>query len=155
MPEKVPRGLGPPLSSEASTASGICSTASWPRSVQTADGFCFNGFCSSLQKHGGDDKGLHPYDGETSHKYTGPQPPYEWLNTDEKYSWVKAPTFYGEPAQVGPLSWLLAWVAAKHEPALRYTNKVVDTVAAVGGVKIGVDALHSTIGRHATRAISR
>ena len=24
-----------------------------------ADGFAFNGFCSSLQKHGGDDKGLH------------------------------------------------------------------------------------------------
>ncbi len=24
-----------------------------------ADGFCFNGFCASLQKHGGDDEGLH------------------------------------------------------------------------------------------------
>jgi hypothetical protein len=24
-----------------------------------ANGFCFNGFCASLQKHGGDDKGLH------------------------------------------------------------------------------------------------
>lgn len=24
-----------------------------------ADGFCYNGFCASLQKHGGDDEGLH------------------------------------------------------------------------------------------------
>ena len=28
-------------------------------SGNVADGFAFNGFCSSLQKHGGDDKGLH------------------------------------------------------------------------------------------------
>ncbi|MFZ5512869.1 MAG: nickel-dependent hydrogenase large subunit [Pseudomonadota bacterium] len=89
---------------------------------------------------------LHPYKGETIPEYTD-------FEDDGKYSWVKAPTFYGEPAQVGPLSWLLAWLAAKYEPAERYTTKLVNTVEAVGKIKIGVDALHSTIGRHAARAV--
>ncbi|MEW5889436.1 MAG: nickel-dependent hydrogenase large subunit [Pseudomonadota bacterium] len=89
---------------------------------------------------------LHPYKGETVPEYT------DWQENG-KYSWVKAPSFYGEPAQVGPLSWLLAWLAAKYEPALRHTARLVNTVEAVGKVKIGVDALHSTIGRHAARAI--
>jgi len=91
-------------------------------------------------------KALHPYKGETVPQYT------DW-QADGKYSWVKAPTFYGEPAQVGPLSWLLAWLAAKYEPAERHTKRLIDTVQAVGGPKIGADALHSTIGRHAARAI--
>ena len=46
---------------------------------------------------GGDDKSLHPYKGETTPKYTD-------FQDDGKYSWLKAPTFYGKPMQVGPLA---------------------------------------------------
>ena len=33
----------------------------------------------------GDQKGKHPWEGETSPRYSGPKPPYEFLNTDAKY----------------------------------------------------------------------
>lgn len=38
----------------------------------------------------GDAAALHPYNGETTAEYTGPKTPYQWLQTDEKYSWLKA-----------------------------------------------------------------
>ncbi|HET7831632.1 MAG TPA: nickel-dependent hydrogenase large subunit, partial [Gallionella sp.] len=43
---------------------------------------------------------LHPFKGETVPNYTD-------FQDDGKYSWVKSPTFYGKPAQVGPLSRVL------------------------------------------------
>ena len=39
----------------------------------------------------GDSKGKHPWVGETTPNYTGPKPPYEFLDTSKKYSWVKTP----------------------------------------------------------------
>jgi Ni,Fe-hydrogenase I large subunit len=51
-----------------------------------------------------DSQGKHPWDGETRPNYTGPQPPYEFLNTDEKYTWMKAPRLNDEPMEVGPLA---------------------------------------------------
>ena len=38
---------------------------------------------------GGDTTALNPFRGQTNPAYTGPQPPYEWLNTDTKYSWLE------------------------------------------------------------------
>jgi [NiFe] hydrogenase large subunit/hydrogenase large subunit len=38
----------------------------------------------------GDGKAKHPWQGETTPNYTGPQPPYKFLQTEQKYSWVKA-----------------------------------------------------------------
>ena len=38
---------------------------------------------------GGDDQGLHPWQGETEFNFTGPKPPFEHLNVDGKYSWLK------------------------------------------------------------------
>ena len=35
----------------------------------------------------------HPYEGETNPRYTGPKPPYEFLEVDQKYSWLKAPRY--------------------------------------------------------------
>ena len=60
----------------------------------------------------GDDKGLHPYEGETSHNYTGPKPPYEFLDTDGKYSWVKSPRYMDQPMEVGPLARILVAYAS-------------------------------------------
>jgi len=88
----------------------------------------------------------HPYEEETEPKYTD-------FQEDGKYSWVKAPTFLDEPAQVGPLANVLCMFAAGHKPTQKYATQVLDTVSSLAGVKVGIPALHSTIGRVAGRAI--
>ena len=96
---------------------------------------------------GGDGKGLHPYDGETSHNYTGPRPPYDFLDTDDKYSWVKAPRYMDQPMEVGPLARMVVAYARGHK-------EVQDTVNFVlGKLGVGPDALFSTLGRTAARGI--
>lgn len=90
---------------------------------------------------------LHPFEGETEPEYTD-------FQDAGKYSWVKSPTFLGKPAQVGPLARVLAMAAAKHEPTLKYLTQVLDTASTVAGTKIPLAAVHSTIGRHAARAVS-
>jgi hydrogenase large subunit len=90
---------------------------------------------------------LHPYKGETDPQYTD-------FQDNGKYSWVKSPTFQGQPAQVGPLARVLAMVGAGHKPTINTLNRVLDTAGAIAKTKIPVAALHSTIGRHAARAVS-
>ncbi|MBI4989836.1 MAG: nickel-dependent hydrogenase large subunit [Rhodocyclales bacterium] len=92
-------------------------------------------------------KSLHPYKGETKPQYTD-------FKDDGKYSWLKSPTFYGKPAQVGPLARVLCMLAAGHEPTKKYATAALDTVSALAKTKVGLDAMHSTIGRHAARAVS-
>ena len=95
----------------------------------------------------GDKKGLHPYDGETTPKYTGPKPPYEFLDTDNKYSWVKSPRYNDQPMEVGPLARnLVAYVGGNPD-----VKGAVDFVLAKLGV--GAGALFSTLGRTAARGI--
>ena len=94
----------------------------------------------------GDNATLHPYKGETTPNYTD-------FQDEGKYSWLKSPTFYGKPAQVGPLSRMLAMLAAGHEPTKKYATLALDTVSSLAKTKIGLDAMHSTIGRHASRAV--
>jgi hydrogenase large subunit len=95
-----------------------------------------------------DQKGpLHPYRGETKPNYTD-------FKDDGAYSWLKSPTFYGKVAQVGPLARVLTMLAAGHEPTKKYATQTLETVSALAKTPIGVDAMHSTIGRHAARAIS-
>jgi len=88
----------------------------------------------------------HPYDESTDPDYTG-------FKDDGKYSWVKAPSFYDKPAQVGPLANVLCMFAAGHEPTRKYVTLTLDTVSKLAGAQVGPEALHSTIGRHAGRAI--
>jgi len=89
---------------------------------------------------------LHPYVGETNPEYTD-------FNDDGKYSWVKAPTFYDNRAQVGPLANVLAMFIAGHEPTTRNLTRLIEIASAVAGAEIPLAALHSTIGRHAARAV--
>ena len=91
-------------------------------------------------------KPLHPYEGETKPNYTD-------FKENEKYSWLKSPTFYGKVAQVGPLANVLCGLAAGHEPTKKYATLALDTVSALAKTKVGLDAMHSTIGRHAARAV--
>jgi hydrogenase large subunit len=59
----------------------------------------------------GNGSGLHPWEGETKLNYTGPKPPYEHLNVDEPYSWLKTPRWKGHAVEVGPLSRMLVGYA--------------------------------------------
>ncbi len=95
----------------------------------------------------GDQAAKHPWDGETNPKYTGPRPPYEFLETDKKYSWLKAPRYNGLPMEVGPLARMLVAYAAGHQGV----KSAVDGVLKKLGV--GPAALFSTLGRVAARGI--
>jgi hydrogenase large subunit len=96
--------------------------------------------------YSGDGKALHPYKGETVPRYT------DWQDAG-KYSWIKAPTFNGERAQVGPLANVLAMVAAGHEPTKKHLTRLLKIASTVAGTEIPVSAVHSTIGRIAARAV--
>ena len=63
----------------------------------------------------GNDKGKHPWDGETKLHYTGPKPPYDQLEVEQKYSWLKTPRWKGQPMEVGPLARLLVGYASGRE----------------------------------------
>jgi len=96
---------------------------------------------------GGNDKGLHPWTGETNIKYTGPTPPFETLEGHDKYSFLKTPRWKENPMEVGPLARLLVSYAAGH-------TDVKETVGMVlGKLNVPVDALFSTLGRTAARGI--
>ena len=92
-------------------------------------------------------KGLHPYDGKTEPHYTGPKPPYEHLDTDKKYTWVKAPRYDEKAMEVGPLARVLVAYVSGHKE----TKAAVDMVLAKLGV--GPAALFSTLGRTGARGI--
>ena len=96
---------------------------------------------------GGDDKGLHPFNGETKPNYTGPNPPYERLTTDAKYSWLKAPRYDGLPMEVGPLARMLVAYGSGHPRVKELVGMVL------GKLGVGAEALFSTLGRVAARGI--
>ena len=92
-------------------------------------------------------KGLHPWDGESEGKYTGPKPPYQNLDTDKKYSWVKAPRYEDQPMEVGPLARLLVAYGSGHKQVKEAVDGVLNKLG------VGPAALFSTLGRTAARGI--
>lgn len=102
----------------------------------------------SWYKYGaGDAQGLHPFKGETELNYTGPKPPYEHLDVDQKYSWLKSPRWKGKAMEVGPLARVLMLYASGNAQAkelVGYTLKTLD---------VPVEALFSTLGRTAARTL--
>jgi hydrogenase large subunit len=89
----------------------------------------------------------HPYEGETNPKYTGPKPPYEFLEVDQKYSWLKAPRYEDKPMEVGPLArFLVAYASGQPD-----VKALVDSTLAA--LKAPPAALFSTLGRIAARAL--
>jgi Ni,Fe-hydrogenase I large subunit len=95
----------------------------------------------------GDQGAKHPYRGETKPKYTGPKPPFEHLQVDQKYSWLKAPRYQDHAMEVGPLSRMLVAYASGHPDV----KPVVDAVLAK--LNAPATALFSTLGRIAARAV--
>jgi hydrogenase large subunit len=102
----------------------------------------------SWYEYGDGDQGAkHPYQGETKPKYAGPKPPFEHLEVDQKYSWLKAPRYQDHAMEVGPLSRMLVAYASGHP----------EVKAAVDGILAKLNApataLFSTLGRIAARAV--
>jgi Ni,Fe-hydrogenase I large subunit len=95
----------------------------------------------------GDQAGLHPYDGETKPKYSGPPTPWEYLQGEDKYTWMKAPRYDGMPMEVGPLARMLVAYGSGHEGARELVGEVL------GRLEVGPEALFSTLGRTAARGI--
>jgi len=95
----------------------------------------------------GDGVGLHPWSGETDLNYTGPKPPYELLNVDEKYSWLKTPRWNDTPMEVGPLARVLMMYAKGDKQITELTNMVL------GKLNAPITAVFSTLGRTAARGI--
>jgi hydrogenase large subunit len=89
---------------------------------------------------------LHPWKGETD-------PQFDKFDPEGKYTWVKAPRFNGHPMQVGPLAQILVGFAAGDPLTVKHATAALNLIGAVAGRKVGPEVLHSTLGRHAARAI--
>jgi Ni,Fe-hydrogenase I large subunit len=95
----------------------------------------------------GDQAAKAPSVGETNPKYTGPKPPFEFLEVDKKYSWLKAPRYDDQVMEVGPLSRMLVAYASGNQEV----KTMVDGVLAKFNAP--PTALVSTLGRIAARAL--
>ncbi|WP_028320012.1 nickel-dependent hydrogenase large subunit [Desulfatiglans anilini] len=82
----------------------------------------------------------HPYKGQTA-------PQHGDYDPDNRYSWIKAPRYEGEPCEVGPLARMLVAYARGKDSARKLVD---DTLARLG---VPVTALFSTLGRTAARAL--
>jgi hydrogenase large subunit len=95
----------------------------------------------------GKDKGLHPWKGESKINYNGPQPPFENLDTNKEYSFVKTPRWNGHAMEVGPLARMLVGYARGREDYKEVVNKALTDLG------VPVTALFSTLGRTAARGL--
>ena len=98
----------------------------------------------------GKDVPLHPYDGETSPKYTGPSADDEGYKDDDfdvegSYSWIKSPRWNGKAMETGPLARLNMMIASGNQQAI---NLVDDALLRLG---LEMPALYSTLGRTLAR----
>jgi len=91
--------------------------------------------------------GLHPYKGETEFDFTGPNPPYDQLDIEKGYSWLKSPRWKGKPMEVGPLSRMLMMYASGNDQAKALVDYTLTTL------DVPVTALFSTLGRTAARTL--
>lgn len=101
----------------------------------------------SWYEYSGGDVALHPSKGETNPKYSGPKPPYDQLDVEKKYSWLKAPRYDGKPMEVGPLARMVVGYAAGQKDIKATVDSVLKKLNAPPTV------LFSTLGRIAARAL--
>ncbi len=84
----------------------------------------------------------HPFNGETS-----PFKSKVDYNTDDKYSWIKAPRYAGLAPEVGPLARVLVAYAKKDKAVQNIVNSTLKKL------NIGTNTLFSTLGRTAARGL--
>ena len=90
---------------------------------------------------------LNPWDGVSKPRYTGPKPPFKNLDEKKPYSFVKGPRWKGNAMEVGPLARMLVGYASGRS---EYKDVVGE---ALGALKLGPEALFSTLGRTAARVL--
>jgi hydrogenase large subunit len=91
--------------------------------------------------------GKHPWEGETSLRYTGPKPPFKTLNTDEKYSWIKSPRWKEHPMETGPLARMLIGYALKRD---EFVSLIDDTLKKLNWP---FESMQSALGRTVARGL--
>lgn len=133
------------------------------KDLTDADGIAESVAHGWYEYKGGDEKALHPWEGETTPHYTEPKEgtKSEWkaLNEQGKYSWLKTPKWRGKLCEVGPLArYIVLYTKAKQGllGELTWAEKIiVDQIDAVTNVLgVPVEAwLPSTVGRTAARAL--
>lgn len=107
----------------------------------------------SWYKYPDEKKGLHPWDGITEPNYVlgpnvkGTKTNIVEIDENAKYSWIKAPRWKGHAMEVGPLARYVVGYASGHE---EITEQINATLAALN---VPVEALFSTLGRTAARAL--
>lgn len=82
----------------------------------------------------------HPYSGQTAPAYTG-------VDTNDRYSWLKAPRYGERPMEVGPLARVLVSYAGGHPQIAQ------EVEAFLGEAGLTLPGMFSTLGRTAARAI--
>lgn len=95
----------------------------------------------------GKNVGLHPSVGETVLDYTGPTPPYEYLDVDKPYSWIKTPRYKGMPMETGPLARFIVGYASGDEQYREITDRCL------AHLNVPLEAVYSTVGRTLARAM--
>lgn len=95
----------------------------------------------------GKSAGLHPYQGETTLNYTGPQANYQNLDESKPYSWVKAPRWKGRPMEVGPLARVLMMYARDNAAVRTHVDR------ALRDLNLPFSAMYSTMGRMLAESI--
>lgn len=101
----------------------------------------------SWYEYGDGKKKLHPWEGQTKAKYSGPKPPYKQLDENQGYSWVKTPRWRGNAVEVGPLARMAIGYAAGN-------SAITDVVNwGLGVTKLPASALFSTLGRTFARGL--
>jgi len=96
------------------------------------------------------DRPLHPFDGVTEPEYTGfgkKENGIAYLDTENKYSWIKSPIYDDKRVEVGPLARMVVGVARGDKRISEYVTRFLKN----GNLPTKV--LFSTVGRTAARAI--
>ncbi|MCX7892458.1 MAG: nickel-dependent hydrogenase large subunit [Burkholderiales bacterium] len=107
----------------------------------------------SWYKYAQEQNGLHPFDGVTEPNFVlgkdtvGTRTNIEWLGTEGKYSWVKAPRWKGHAVEVGPLARYLVAYARGNKYVQEQVNGVLKKL------DVPITALFSTLGRTAARGL--
>ncbi|WP_066403750.1 nickel-dependent hydrogenase large subunit [Aliarcobacter cryaerophilus] len=93
---------------------------------------------------------LHPFDGVTEPNYTGfgkKENNIAYLDTQNKYSWIKSPLYNDERMEVGPLARMVVGFASNDELIKKYVTNFLTNA------NLPATVLFSTVGRTAARAI--
>lgn len=96
---------------------------------------------SWLDYSAGKTVGLHPFQGETTPNYTGPQASYRNLDASKPYSWLKTPHWKGKPMEVGALARVLMMYATGNQAARGHVDR------ALRDLGLPFSSMYSTMGR--------